>query len=103
MLTNRKRQRIAKEVKIWTPNKLLTRLPVLLAQIEGGNNSYKLKNKIRLTLYLLYQHNEITKKFIVIESSNYKDERQQTGNPKLLILIYLKMLALIQSMQIILS
>ena len=66
MLRNRKRQRIGKGVKIWTPKILLTRLPVLLAQIEGGNNSYKLKSKIRLTLYLLYQHNEITKKVIVI-------------------------------------
>ena len=49
-------------MKILTPNKLLTRLPILLAQIKAGNNSYKLKNKIRETLYLLYQHNKITKK-----------------------------------------
>ena len=27
--------------------KLLTRLPVLLAQIKSGNNSYTLKNEIR--------------------------------------------------------
>ena len=49
-------------LKILTPNKLLTRLPILLAQIKAGNNSYKLKNKIRQILYLLYQHNKITKK-----------------------------------------
>ena len=36
-----------KGLKILTPNKLLTRLPILLAQIKAGNNSYKLKNKIR--------------------------------------------------------
>ena len=36
--------------------------PMLLAQIKVGNNSYKLKNEIRQRLYLLYQHNEITKK-----------------------------------------
>ena len=29
--------------KILTPNKLLTRLPILLAQIKAGNNSNKLK------------------------------------------------------------
>ena len=30
-------------LKILTPNKLLTRLPISLAQIKSGNNSYKLK------------------------------------------------------------
>ena len=43
-------------------SKLLTRLPVLLAQIKAGYNSCKLKNEIRHILYLLYQHNKITKK-----------------------------------------
>ena len=42
-------------------NKLLTRLPILLAQMKVGNNSDKLKNKIRQILYLLYQKNKITK------------------------------------------
>ena len=51
-----------KKIKILTPNKLLTRLPMLLAQIKTGNNSYKLKYEIRKILYLLYQHNKITKK-----------------------------------------
>ena len=36
-----------KRLKILTLNKLLTRLPILLPQIKAGNNSYKLKNKIR--------------------------------------------------------
>ena len=31
-----------KILKILTPYKLLTRIPVLLAQIKAGNNSYKL-------------------------------------------------------------
>ena len=51
-----------KGVKIVTPNKLITRLPILLAQIKAGNNSHRLKNEIRQILYLLYQHNKITKK-----------------------------------------
>ena len=52
-----------KELKNLTPNKLLTRLPILLAQIKAANNSYKLKNEIRqILLYLLYQRNKITKK-----------------------------------------
>ena len=35
-----------------TPNKLFTRLPVLLVQIKAGNNSCKLKNEIWQILYL---------------------------------------------------
>ena len=50
-----------KALKILTPNKLLTRLPIVLAQIKAGNNSSKLKNQIRQILYLLYQNNKITK------------------------------------------
>ena len=50
-----------KGLTILTPNKLLTSLPVLLAQIKAGNNSYKLKNEIRQIVYLLYQHNKSTK------------------------------------------
>ena len=46
-----------KALKILTPNKLLTRLPILLAQIKAENNSYELKNEIRQILYLLYQRN----------------------------------------------
>ena len=52
-----------KVLTMLTPNKLLTILPTLLAQIKAGNNLYKLKNKIRQILYILYQHNKITKKF----------------------------------------
>ena len=47
-------------LKILTPNKLLTRLSVLVAQRKARNNSYKLKNEIRQILDLLYQHNKIT-------------------------------------------
>ena len=52
-----------KGLKFLTPSKLLTRLPVLLAQIKAGYNSYKLKHEIREILYLLYRHNKITKNF----------------------------------------
>ena len=51
-----------KGLKILTPNKLLTRLPILLAQMKAVGNSYKIKTEIRQMLYLLYQHNKITKK-----------------------------------------
>ena len=51
-----------KGLKILTLNKLSTRLPVLLAQIKAGNNSFKLKSEIKRVLYLLYQPNKITRK-----------------------------------------
>ena len=51
-----------KELTILTQNKILTRLPVLLAQIKAGNNSCKLKCEIRQIFYLLYRDNKITKK-----------------------------------------
>ena len=51
-----------KELKILTQNKLLTRLPRLLAEMKAGNNSNKLKNEIRQKLNLFYQDNKITQK-----------------------------------------
>ena len=50
-----------KGIKSFTPNKLLTRLPISLAQIKAGNNSFKVKNKIRQILYPLYQQKRIYK------------------------------------------
>ena len=41
-----------KVLKILTPNKLLTRLLILLAQIKAGINSYDLKNELRQIPYL---------------------------------------------------
>ena len=41
--------------KILTPNQMLSRLPITLAQLNAGNNSEKLKNEIRQLLYSLYR------------------------------------------------
>ena len=40
---------------------MLNRLPVLLAQIEAGNDSIKLKNEARQILYSLYRSKVLTK------------------------------------------
>ena len=42
--------------------KMLSRLPISLAQLEAGNNSEKLKNEIRELLYSLYRSKNLTKK-----------------------------------------
>ena len=38
-----------------TPEQMLSRLLITLAQLKAGNNSEKLKNEIRQLLYLLYK------------------------------------------------
>ena len=38
---------------------------MLSEQIKAGNNSKKLKNEIRKIIYLLYQHNKITKEVYI--------------------------------------
>ena len=48
-------------LKILTPNQMLSRLPITLAQLEAGNNSEKLKNEIRQLLYCLYRSKKLTK------------------------------------------
>ena len=61
-------KRLAKEeqqgegLKILTPNQMLKRLPIALAQIKAGNNSENLLNEIRQIVYSLYPSKEITKK-----------------------------------------
>ena len=38
-------------IKILTPNQMLNRLPISLAELNAGNNSNKLKNEIRQLLH----------------------------------------------------
>ena len=40
---------------------MLSRLPISLAQLKGGNNSEKPKNEIRQLLYSLYKSKKLTK------------------------------------------
>ena len=40
---------------------MLNRLPILLTQIQAGNNSTKLKSELRQILYLLYRSRVLTK------------------------------------------
>ena len=56
------RQQQGQGLKILTPNQMLSRLPISLAQLKAGNNSEKLKNQVRQLLYSLYRSKELTKK-----------------------------------------
>ena len=46
---------------ILTNKEMLKRFPILLAQIQAGNNSKKLKNELRQILYSLYRSKALTK------------------------------------------
>ena len=48
-------------LKILTNKQMLNRLPILVAQIQAGNNSNKLKNEARQILYSLYRSKLLTK------------------------------------------
>ena len=52
-------------LKILTPNQMLKRLPIALAQVKAGNNSESLLNEFRQTVYSLYRSKEITKKYTI--------------------------------------
>ena len=49
------------DLKILTNKQMLNRLSILLAQIQAGNNSKKIKNEIRQILYSLYRSKVLTK------------------------------------------
>ena len=50
-----------KGLKILTPDQMISKLPISLAQLEAGNNSEKLKNEVRQLLYYLYPSKKLTK------------------------------------------
>ena len=56
-----KQKQEGKGLKILTPDQMLSRLPITLAQLKAGNNSQKLINEIRQLLYSLYHSKKLTK------------------------------------------
>ena len=52
-------------LKIFTPQQMLSRLPISLAQLKAWNNSDRLENEIRDLLYSLYHSKKLSK-------TNYK-------------------------------
>ena len=49
-------------LKILTPDQMLSRLPITLAQLKAGNSSANLINELRQLLYFLHRSNKLTKK-----------------------------------------
>ena len=65
-----KQNQQGKGLKILTPQQMLSRLPITLAQLKAGNNSEKLKNEIRQLLYSLYRSKNMIKQ-VYNNSINY--------------------------------
>ena len=64
MKSNPQKRKITQtRFKILNTNKLLIKFPIVLAQLKAESNSYKFKKETIQILYLLYQHNKITKKY----------------------------------------
>ena len=57
----KRRNQQGQGLKILTPDQMLSRLPITLAQLKAGNNSQKLINQIRQLLYSLYRSKKLTK------------------------------------------
>ena len=47
-------------LKVLTPDQMLSRLPITLAQLQAVNNLEKLKNQIKQLLYSLYRSKKLT-------------------------------------------
>ena len=63
-LNNEVQEQRGSGLNILTPDQMLSRLPITLAQLKAGNNSEKLKNEIRQLLYSLYRSKQIYKSLI---------------------------------------
>ena len=64
ILEIKKKIQSAQGLKILTPSKMLSRLPISLAQLNAGSNFEKLKNEIRQLLHSLHRsktYKKITK------------------------------------------
>ena len=60
ILNFNKQNKQGQRIKILTPNQMLNRLPIALAQLKAGNNSNKVKNESRQLLYSLHRSKNIT-------------------------------------------
>ena len=67
------RQQQGYGLKTLTPDQILSRLPISLAHLNAENNSEKLKNELRQLLYSLYRSKELTKIFIKVWLTLYKN------------------------------
>ena len=71
-----RRNQQAQGHKMLTPNQMLSRLTISLAQLKAGNNSEKLKNEIRQLLYSLYRSKNSQNNSIKVYLALFKTLKQ---------------------------
>ena len=71
ILIKKMQKQSGKGLKVLTPDQMLSRLPITLAQLKAGNSSEKINNGIRQLLYSLYRSNKLAKQL-------YKMEKMET-------------------------
>ena len=62
---NLKESQEGEGLQILTPNQILKRLPIALAEIKAGNNSESLLNEIRQIVYSLIDQKKLLKKYTI--------------------------------------
>ena len=67
------KKKLAYGLKILTPDQMLSRLPIFLAQLKAGHNSEKLKNEIRQLSYSLYRSKNLQSNSIKVGLTLYKN------------------------------
>ena len=81
--TAQKRNQQGQGLKILTPNQILSRLPISLAQLKVGNNSEKLKNEIDNYYTLCTDQKNLQNKSIKVcltlvkDGNNFYEQRKQ--------------------------
>ena len=70
-------------LKILTPDQILSRLPITLAQLKAGNNSQKLLNEIRELFHLqpIYNLKPFNQRYLKLETSFMNTENSKTNEP----------------------
>ena len=64
--TAQRREQERQGLKILTPQQMLSRLPISLAQLKAGNKSHELKTEIKQLLYSLYRSKKLCKQSIIV-------------------------------------
>ena len=60
-LIKKLKKKLGEGLKILTPDQMLSRLSITLAQLKAENSSEKLENEIRQLLYSLFRSKKLTK------------------------------------------
>ena len=84
-----RRNKKRRGLKILTPDQILSRLPIILAQLKTENNSERLKNEIRQLLYSWYRskklkktvHNNLINTIKKIETISANTENNRKNEP----------------------